>query len=877
MAQENETLKLKISKKAYVFDVRKRFAASRLFAVKKKPENPAEDLREKLKEFLGKKKLPLDGSTPGQKAAPPAGQQKALPIASGGNSMLKIGAIFLLLILVGIVALLAFIPPGGMGGAQAVPKPDVFFGTYSFSVDEAKVLTVESGDSTRQTGYLLLSYSASNLTSLNFSALLYSSQPSTQVFILDYPRDSGNSYPVFRRHLEEELAKNGIAANEIDIDMAGGLPAGAVLVVPTGYFPKELLGVDSNFDYRSLLARGVTIIYIGMPFDNQALGRDGLAVPVSHNLIAFDRKARPKSTDGFGLFNPQYAAVPASSSGLTPMPPLYGTVSAMRFGNGVMLFLPQSLDGGWRERDVSGSWSEKGELAAQDLSRLIEEERWLTEISNASAVAPLSKAAEKKLSLFTAPFDADSVFVKLAANAVDSQGTQRRSLEVFKMEKYQKGKMMPSEPQTVPYYLSGQRTRLNVALRENSTAQVKLYVEMYKDGKLLQRTDLEPGLTTPTTDKSVDIQVDAEPGNYVVLVSDEQGKVYAAGQLAVTDLEITTNESNWARGKFSFFLSSAGQPVEPRSLAVSFDGKEETRYTPSSLRFTPSASVVDYSYSGKIESGPHRFTFSIGPYTKNLDLAYDRTAPFWENPIVLVLAVMAAGVFGMGIVMRRPDAVRYGLDIPDFPPMSTIKIPIKKETVLDIFENVNASYSWQRMPLRTDEIKNGFRKLTYNGKPIIIGDFNLERILSKLIDEGEIKEEIGYFGLARWEKESKHSIHYLAIYRILRNVFVNNAVKFSKLDAMPDCDMKAIAGKEEIYLHIMEQPFELVVHRALATAKKSSTIMVFKSAEGRDAFRTSLTSISKLAVGLKMEVDGGRIMLFTAKNEISAYLKGVIR
>jgi hypothetical protein len=209
--------------------------------------------------------------------------------------------------------------------------------------------------------------------------------------------------------------------------------------------------------------------------------------------------------------------------------------------------------------------------------------------------------------------------------------------------------------------------------------------------------------------------------------------------------------------------------------------------------------------------------------------------------------------------------------------MSTIKIPVKRETVREIFESVNSSYSWQRMPLRADEIKNGFRKLTYNGKPILIGDFNLERILAKMAEEGLVKEEAGYFGLSSWEKESDHSIHYLAIYRIMRNVFVNNAVKFSKLDAMADCDMKAIAGNEEIYLHIMEEPQETVVHRALATAKKGTTLIIFKTSEGRDAFRASLTSTSKLAVGLKMEVDGGRIMLFSAKNEVSAYLKGIIK
>jgi hypothetical protein len=218
---------------------------------------------------------------------------------------------------------------------------------------------------------------------------------------------------------------------------------------------------------------------------------------------------------------------------------------------------------------------------------------------------------------------------------------------------------------------------------------------------------------------------------------------------------------------------------------------------------------------------------------------------------------------------------RYGLDIPDFPPLSTIKIPVKRENVLEIFDNVNLGYSWKWMPLRPEELKNGFRKLTYNGKPIIVGDFNLDRILSRMRDEGLVKNELDYWGLARWEKESGHTIRYLTLYRIMRNVFVNNAVKFSKIDAMPDCDLKAIAGKEELYFHIMEEPAQRVVHRALATAKRGKTIIVFLTQEEADAFSASLTSTSKLAVGLKMEMQSGNILVMPVKSAISGYLKQI--
>jgi hypothetical protein len=291
-----------------------------------------------------------------------------------------------------------------------------------------------------------------------------------------------------------------------------------------------------------------------------------------------------------------------------------------------------------------------------------------------------------------------------------------------------------------------------------------------------------------------------------------------------------------------------------------------------------SRTTLAYDYPGELKPGNHIFTFKTGSYSKPVALEYRQSKQFWDNPIVIVLGLLSIGVFAIGLVLRRPEKMRFGLDIPDFPPLSTIKIPVKRETVLDLFDSVNSSYSWQWMPLRPEEIKNGFRRLTYNGKPILIGDFNLDRVLVRLKEEGLVKEELGYFGLSRWEQQSNRSIAYLTVYRILRNVFVNNAVKFSKLGAMPDCDVKAIIGKDELYLHIMQgKETEKLVHRALATAKRGTSIMVFNTEEERDKFRDSLTSTSKLAVALKMEVNAGNILLLPVKNAITNYLKGVVK
>ena len=878
------SLKLKISKKAYVFDVRKKFAATRSFAVKKMAETPADSIRDGIQAYLRARK-PSGGAEKAAgapAASAPQGQPSAqFPSASSkpsgaiGNAVIIAVALFILFFLaIGAVFLMY---GGAQGGALPSASQPGFIGTYSAALIQDSILTVGQKEDPARAAYFLISFASQNVSEANFSAELFNEKPLTQVFMLEHARESADTYPLFRSGLSEQLSRQGISMDEIGLESLPSLPEGALLVVPTGYFPLELLEGDSGSNFKSLLSRGVDIVYIGMPFDTLALDKSGSTVKMENSDVSF-AKGRPESSDGFALYDAQYAASPGKSSpGMSSQGMLYGSVSSMRMGRGSLLLIPQFLDGGW----VTDSDSQGYEKAASDISRLIYEERWLAPIASANASLNLTDngtgvaPGTVQVSLYTTPFAASSAYARLSTKATDANGAASRTFSIVKVGQAQKGEIYPRDPLAVPFYLSGVKTRLNLALNESDPTPVKLFVGMYKDGVELQRSEFELGLTNPTIEKSVDFQVDAEPGSYVLAIIDSSGKVYASTMLTVTDLDMALSYSDWVNGKFNFTLSAGGRPISPQALSVAMDKQGEQQYSQSSMTRSGGSSLLVYNYAGKIAPGMHRFTFSAGGWSKGLEAEYYARKNLWDNPTVVFLGVLSLLVFGIGTVLRRPEVLRYGLDIPDFPPLATVKIPIKRETVLEIFDNVNAGYSWKWMPLRAEELKSGFRKLTYNGKPILIGDFNLERVLSKLREEGQVKDELDYWGKTAWEKESGHSTRYLMIYRILRNVFVNNAVKFSKIDAIPECDVKAVLGSEEIYFHVMEEPRERVAHRALATVPKGHTIIVFKTPEEAEDFRRALNSPSKLAVALKMEVNNKNILLLPIKEAVNAYLKGI--
>lgn len=865
--------RLRIAKKAYVFDVRKRYAVSRNYAVARKAGPQEGDLRETLRGLLSGKK---PSARKEEQKAPPAAKQPQAPqkppAPSRKNTVLIAILATLALFIIGgaaFVFLRLSSPESGGGPAAALGE---FSGSFGYELRENGLLSVLQGEKEARTAYFLIDYQSQNLTGLNFTARIFAARPSTQVFLLDYAREGADSYPVFRRSLLDGFARRGVNANEISIDQLASLPGGAVVIVPTGYFPKELLGMGSQFDYKTLLSRGNSIVYIGFPID-RALDSNGLTIPVRVPEMSFS-KAKPASTGGFRLFDAQYVAGPGAAGQLSAGGQVYGSVSVIRYGGGVLLFLPQSLDGGWRGDDRTTA----GEAAAQDVVRLVVEAPWMTPAAVAQSAAKAGVDGKQVLTMLTGPFFGDSAYAEFSADASDAADISRRSVDVFMLSKEQNGEMNPREEQAVPYYISGQLTRFNIVLAENSSKPVKLYVRLYQDGRLAQEEELELGLTSPTTEKPKDVQLMVEPGTYIVRVEDREGKVYAATVLQVRGLDTAFNSTDWAARRFSFLLSAAGEPVNPRMVAVSMDGKNERKYSSSSYSFMDSGTGIEYSYPDEIRPGNHTFYFTVGNVTTTLSTEYRPPRYPWDNPLVDALALLSILVFGIGYMLRRPEILKYGLDIPDFPPTSAIKIPVKRQAMLQLFNEVNAGYSWQWMPLRADEVKNGFRRLTHNGKSILIGDFNLERLLARLKDEGLVKEELGYWGLSEWETQSGRSITYLAIYRIMRNVFVNNAVRFSKLGAMADCDVKAIAGKEEMYFHIMEgRDAERTAHRALATAKKGTTIIVFRTEDEVRSFGETLTSTSKLAVALKMEINGGNILLLPVKNAISAYLKGVVK
>ena len=216
-AAPERSLKLKISKKAYVFDVRKKYAATRNFVVKKKSETPADDIKENLSAlFNRKKKLPGLEKGSGQSAQGDKKQSSTLK-----TTITISAALFLLFILAIIVIVMQY----GAGAGYMPPiAPTQFSGNYSFSVEQSRLLSVGQVDEISRAGYLLLDFSSRNITAATFMVSVFNEKPITQVFMLDHSRESADTYSAFRAGLASDLLKHGIMINDMGLESLSSLP-----------------------------------------------------------------------------------------------------------------------------------------------------------------------------------------------------------------------------------------------------------------------------------------------------------------------------------------------------------------------------------------------------------------------------------------------------------------------------------------------------------------------------------------------------------------------------------------------------------------------------------------------------------------------------
>ncbi|MDD5023012.1 MAG: hypothetical protein PHU63_02485, partial [Candidatus ainarchaeum sp.] len=706
--------KLKIKRSAYLFEINRSYEYSKGYTVIEK--NPFE----KIMDNIFKKK---DSE---QKKKEKISEKK------GMNPFLIAGAISLV-----IIALLAVWIITVIGSIPEETPSIITHSVLEASVLGGEIVTYGLKDDKLNTASIIIEQNIEGYDNIVLTLSAYTEEPPYQVYILDEPRDISQTtkYSEFKSTLIEILKNKGVYLNTITINDLKTVQKGAMVIVPSGRIPEDMIKGEEN-SIKALLSRGVNIIYIGKEFESSVTNKLEVIQTDKTYLdkqgIIFEPPTSVNELPNF--FQPQYSAKGETDIYYTSKE--YGSISVIKHisGTGYLILVPQTLDAGWK---MAGE-------AAEDISKIVLETRWIKPKTIKIYENLENKNQSQIKTYYSEPFEQNQIYLKAEITAIKNNEEFGKVLYFNAKKEYRGELYITGGTSLVSSSISGKEIRIKSDLKEQTAKSIYPDILVFKDGEESKRAALSDIRISTQTDNDFDVFIDIPGGEHTAYVTDEIGNKYAAGYIdsVKVDIILKSIEDN----KFTYSFEVNGIPVVLNEIKVLVDDGKLGEYV-----FTKESQIsIDLKQKagleGKLSPGEHYFEFTIGELQEKKTYVQPGqsesifTSPIFFGTIILVFIIMGAGSY-----LASQKKPQYYIDIPDFPPTEFKKIVIPKNVILNIFQKENEYHKWEETPITFLEIKNGLNKTFYKGNYLTTSDFNLYYILDKIKKKGGIIEELGYY------------------------------------------------------------------------------------------------------------------------------------
>ncbi|MCX8200079.1 MAG: hypothetical protein N3G76_01280 [Candidatus Micrarchaeota archaeon] len=713
----------------------------------------------------------------------------------------------------------------------------------------------------------------------------------SQVYVLNSRREQATYYNEFKQSLSDELSKYGLTVNEIYLDELESLPNGTtpLIIIPTGYIPASLaLTSGEGKSLKELAQKGATILYIGYGFNQGVMderrgrlfpGTDYSAAQVASGL-GFDISSTAPQLSGLDyLDTARYSAVSRDPQKVQ-VRLIYGGISVVSWGGpGYVIIVPNTLDSGWKN----------GYDAGKDISKIVINNVWLKEYNKFIGTSPAdfitpSEHGMAYDTLFTQGKEAvfNRAYARVYARAYDENNNIiDAQAKYLRIDRVQKG-TIASNLYAIPQKLSGSKLDVEAFFDENPNdfrQPTPVWIRIINSSSAVESEALFGAqyiLPIKYTQKS---QYDPllKPGKYVMLLQTPTTppRTLGASILVVPKINVVPVSIDWKKQMFAFTLEAPelGSAVAQytKSLENTYVIIDEKHKVKLSYTVSGNTPVIYFKVEEPLEEGKlHTFRFELVD-----GLSYEGVSNivrmYYEQWWFWAAIILTVGIVAVGIMLRAREKVMYAIDIPDFEIRKKKKIFIKKEMVLDLFDSINKDYGWNHMPLMLKELKSGFRKISYQGRPILIGDYNMQLILDKLKYEGLVKEYLDLYTVSKWEQISGFDYKYLSVFRRIRDILINNAIPFTHLNERKDCDVY-IKSKRGNFKVVVGEGSKIVERITQAISGKEKVIVVFASEEQKDSFIESISNHGGRGAAIKIAMLNGKLMTMTIK-ELSEFVK----
>ncbi|MCX8166468.1 MAG: hypothetical protein N3E37_01290 [Candidatus Micrarchaeota archaeon] len=895
---QEQKSKLKIFRRKFYFAIKKRFDAKRYYSFKDIEALPfiarvvygiRNSLVElglleikKMKEDYKEKELDVIKSEKkgDKKQTVTDSELRKIKVISPTSLAKKLlGVMFVFIAFVTFSVYLIFI----QAGSQTVSESEFLKTLLKVDEFDGGLVPYSKDNMNYKVFYSLVNVTYMNLTNLSYTVFLSKQPFKTNVFILELNplvyHQYQESYLGFVNLLKQKLADSGIYPVMIELEDLEEISENSILIIPVNYIPIEFLENKGKL-IKDLLSKDILIFYVGDSFD-RAVKSDGKVVQTSMNS-EYDTgiKMLKKGTPGYSnqesnlqklsklkLMSREYIVLGDQSSMKVLDNGLQMIVSET--GLGGIIFFPVPLSVGWGSIEDSVDDVSQVLINLEYYSYYKKSKGNLTEEANIVLVDNLD-------------YNLDSLYYAIIFQGITSTNTEYKKLLFHRTVTEHEGMLYFEPPQGYAFIVSNLISEIKPVLtldfNEFTNELSDVYLHIYQGEKKLHTQKLQGGpflVNLKIIGKQVDLPV--PPGGYVIVASKDMEETKVIGKTYVMLDEPMVlpfiGIGDWAKGKFNFsIVSKTTNKLYPVDYVdIYYDSRYIGRVNGSSF---------DVSINEAATVGEHTFRFVFLPkdkqieekkrYSIELKLNYLKPYIWYEDPIYLVMLIGAFIFVFVSRLIRAPEEKMYYLTVPDFPLSKINKVKVKPEFILGLFQRANRKYGWEYMPLTIEELKKTIYDMDVKGKKLIINDYNLEIILSSLIEKGLIKRYRNYYCPSAWESNSLYDVKYLSVIRMIREKALSLAIKY-ELKLEPDKpNFTFVFSTKEVYLFVISEKSQTSFHM-LPYLMREEVILVLGDLEDKNRFIESLYSDDVRYMDLKIAFLKKTLKIMTV-DEVINYL-----
>ena len=685
-------------------------------------------------------------------------------------------------------------------------------------------------------GFALINYSFANASNANITLAEYTKPPEPSIYLINIENycykcffNEQTLYSQISADLRaHDLLRNSSMFSYININDVRQIPENSIVIIPSGLLPLPLTPstASNNFTILNMLSRGDSIIYMGNNF-TESVTFGGIAV-INNQSVAKDILLAKLNTSSVNA-----SAQPINS--IIFNSPLFGFQDGYFYGD---IATQNSLNGTLIafSNYPSTAWKNQSSMA-MDIANVIDTRYWLDQIAvgysnltilNNSRKLDLIVTSQKQVALGNnTTSELNNSYAILTARLYNN-GTYAELNIPFRMNFSFNGEVRMSssvgETQTIPidlsvYNLTGTYNTFRAVLLNTSMDPIS--------------TGLVGDFNKPFA-VSIDQAFNFVPGYYFIELLDGNNNLYATGITYLDNTTITPVAIDFKNATFSFFTQSNNITLNNVPYSISLNNLFEQNGTIRNGTIT-----YDLPKGTILSHGNETFAFEVMGKTYTYISQYSSPTS-GGNALYIEFGIAIIVVVFLNIMIRPELPDDYYIDLPDFTASKKARIKEQPQTLVNVFDSINARYRWKYMPLTTEEFRYGISNgVRHDNVPISITQQNAYTVLMALQSAGLVIGMDDYFAPVSWEEKSRHDIEYLVVFRKLRDFCVAGAMLFTELDQSDKADMVIIKSGVQYNAVIYSEKSYI---RPFAVSSRQKTLIAFLNEEAKEEFLGKLYS-----------------------------------